>query len=67
MFVGNLIGLGLGPVAIGAMNDALRASYGDFAIRYTMLVAVITNVVACIFYLIGARSVRRDIAERDGL
>jgi predicted MFS family arabinose efflux permease len=67
MFVGNLIGLGLGPVAIGAMNDALRASYGDLAIRYTMLVAVITNVVACIFYLIGARSVRRDIAERDGL
>jgi predicted MFS family arabinose efflux permease len=65
MLVGNLIGLGLGPVAIGAMNDALHASYGDHAIRYTMLLATLTNVAACGFYLMAARSVRRDMDQRD--
>jgi hypothetical protein len=52
-------------VAIGAMNDALHASYGDHAIRYTMLLATLTNVAACGFYLMAARSVRRDMDQRD--
>lgn len=65
MFVVNLVGLGVGPVVIGAMNDALHADLGDHAIRYTMLVAAVTNVIASICYLVGARSVRQDIAERD--
>lgn len=62
LFVANLIGLGLGPVVIGALNDVMRPEYGDGAIRYTMMAAAVANGVACIFYLIAARSVKRDIA-----
>jgi MFS family permease len=61
----NLVGLGLGPVLIGGLNDALHARLGLEAIRYTMLVAVLTNVLAVVFYLVGARTLRQDIDGRD--
>ena len=63
LFIANLIGLGLGPVLVGGLNDWLRPEYGDGAIRYTMLLAASANIVACFFYLRAARSVRGDIAE----
>ena len=62
----NLLGLGLGPLIIGALNDFLRESHGELAIRYTMIVAVVANALACSFYVIGARSVRDDIARAQG-
>jgi MFS family permease len=62
LFVANLIGLGLGPVMVGGLNDWLRPEFGDIAIRYTMLIAACANLVACAFYLLAARSVRSDIA-----
>jgi len=61
----NLVGLGLGPVLIGGLNDLLHEDYGDEAIRYTMLVAVLTNVVAVGFYWMSARTLRSDIEQRD--
>jgi len=61
----NLVGLGLGPVVIGGLNDLLREDLGDGAIRYTMLLAALTNVIACGFYALAARSVRRDIEIRE--
>lgn len=61
----NLVGLGLGPVVIGGLNDLLREDLGDGAIRYTMLLAALTNVLACGFYALSARSVRQDIELRD--
>jgi predicted MFS family arabinose efflux permease len=65
LFSVNLIGLGLGPLFVGALNDALRPSMGDGAIRYTMLAAASGHALACIFLLIAARHVRADLARRD--
>jgi len=62
----NLLGLGLGPLIIGALNDALRDTFGELAIRYTMLVAVAANALACLFYLRGARTLSRDIVRAQG-
>ena len=62
----NLLGLGLGPLIIGALNDALLDSHGELAIRYTMTVAVGAKLVACVFYQLGARAVRSDIARIQG-
>ncbi|MGE4652754.1 MAG: MFS transporter [Myxococcota bacterium] len=61
----NLVGLGIGPVLIGGLNDLLYDDLGEGAIRYTMLLAALTNVVACGFYLMAARTVRRDIEHRE--
>ncbi len=59
--VQSLIGIGLGPLIVGFLNDVLASRLGDQAIRYTMLVAVSGNVLACVFYLLAARTVREDI------
>lgn len=59
----NLLGLGIGPVVIGGLNDLLYDDLGVGAIRYTMLIAVLTNIVACAFYLIAARTVRSEIEQ----
>ncbi len=34
----NLIGLGLGPLATGALSDALRAHFGQESLRYALLI-----------------------------
>jgi MFS transporter, Spinster family, sphingosine-1-phosphate transporter len=33
----NLIGLGLGPVAVGALSDVLRTTFGADSLRYALL------------------------------
>ncbi|TWT13098.1 MFS transporter [Reyranella sp. CPCC 100927] len=47
LFINNLIGLGGGAFVLGALSDALTARYGDEALRYAVLIALV-------FYLIGA-------------
>jgi MFS family permease len=65
LFAVNLIGLGLGPILIGALNDALRGRLGYGAIRYTMLGAASLSLLGCVFFLMGARYVRGDLARRE--
>jgi MFS family permease len=65
LFTVNLIGLGFGPMLVGALNDALRPSLGDGAIRYTMLVAASAYLVTCVFLLLAARHVRGDLARQE--
>jgi hypothetical protein len=64
LFTVNFVGLGLGPLVVGALNDALRPSLGDGAIRYTMLSAAAVHLSTCVFLLIAARHVRGDLARQ---
>jgi MFS family permease len=64
LFTVNLIGLGLGPLVVGALNDALRPSMGDGAIRYTMLLAAVAHLGTCALLLVGVRHVRSDLARQ---
>ncbi len=59
----NLIGLGLGPVSIGFISDLLASTMGNDGLRYAMLIVIPTAaVLGIIFLLLGARSIRADIA-----
>lgn len=49
-------GQGFGPLAVGYLNDALKAAAGAEAVRYSLLVAALTTVLA-------ARTIRADIAR----
>lgn len=49
-FLGNVIG----PTAVGMLNDALTPSYGDAAVRYSMLLIAITPVVAALCFVRAA-------------
>ncbi|GFE79665.1 MFS transporter [Steroidobacter agaridevorans] len=37
-FIGNLVGMGLGPLAAGALSDALRPWAGEESLRYALII-----------------------------
>ena len=62
LFVMNLGGLGLGPTIIGFMNDWLTPRFGIEAIRVSMLIIGLPHVVAAVFGIMAARTLREDLA-----
>jgi predicted MFS family arabinose efflux permease len=52
-----LIGLGLGPLLIGALNDHLSHQYGNYAIRYSLLAVIAVLCVLAVGYAIVAAMV----------
>ena len=59
-----LIGMGLGPLAIGALSDALTPSYGQDALRYALLILAAVNAWALVHNLLGARTLARDLEAK---
>jgi predicted MFS family arabinose efflux permease len=56
-------GQGVGPLAVGIVNDALRGDYGTDAIRYSLLSASLTTMLGALLFVWAARTVRADIAR----
>ena len=54
-------GQGVGPLAVGMINDALKGSYGADAVRYSLLSAAITTTSGALLFVWAAASIRRDI------
>ena len=61
----NLIGLGLGPQLVGMMNDALAGTFGDEAVRYSLLLANFMTVWAAIHFALAARTLRHDLEAKN--
>ena len=61
MLVGNLIGLGLGPLVIGFISDQLRPHYGEDSLKFALAAGVIASVLSILAYIMAARSLRGDI------
>jgi MFS family permease len=54
-------GQGVGPLAVGMINDALKADYGADAVRYSLLSAAVTTTLGALLFVWAARSIRTDI------
>ena len=66
LFVVNMIGAGLGPLAIGFLNDYVFGPiYGDEAIRYSILVIGLVGGLASILFWQASKSLNADLARRD--
>lgn len=65
LLIGNLIGLGLGPLAIGVLSDMLEPQFGQESLRYALLIAPAAAVIGAIFYFRAARTLRDDIARAE--
>lgn len=62
-FVLNLIGLGLGPLAVGYLSDELAPSLGDESLRYAMLyVLPVAMSWSVIHFWLASRTLREDLA-----
>jgi MFS family permease len=56
-------GQGVGPLAVGMINDALKNDYGADAVRYSLLSAAITTTLGALLFVWAARTIRADIAR----
>jgi predicted MFS family arabinose efflux permease len=60
LFCSALFGQAAGPLLVGMTNDALAASMGPMAIRYSLLVIAITAVLAGITFMLAGRFIASD-------
>ena len=67
LLIGNILGLGLGPLAIGVLSDLLEPTFGTNSLRYALLLAPLATVVGAVFYFRAARTLRDDIERAEGL
>ena len=62
LFIINMIGLALGPQAVGLLNDTVFASHGEEAIRYSMAwVGGVMGVWALVHFLLASRTLEEDL------
>jgi len=61
----NLVGLGLGPQAVGALSDLLKSSYGDEAVRYALLIVTFSGLWAGVHYALAARTLADDLRAKN--
>jgi Flp pilus assembly pilin Flp len=54
-------GQGVGPLAVGMINDALKNDYGANAVRYSLLSAAVTTTLGALLFVSAARSIRENI------
>ncbi|QDX80148.1 hypothetical protein B9N43_02065 [Denitratisoma sp. DHT3] len=66
LFVVNMVGLGLGPLTVGLLNDHyFGPTHGPLAIRYSMLVVGLLGGLASLLFWQAARTLREDLASSN--
>ena len=63
LLVTNLIGVGLGPLAIGLISDLLSARLGSESLRYALLPIPFLMLWAALHLVLAARTQREDLAR----
>jgi predicted MFS family arabinose efflux permease len=64
LLVGSLIGLGLGPLAVGVLSDALRPAHGADSLRFALLVTVPLLAWSAAHYYAASRTLAADLERR---
>jgi len=62
LFVINIIGLALGPLATGVLSDVLESRFGDDSLRYALLTVSCVLPWSGVHFWLGARTLETDIA-----
>jgi predicted MFS family arabinose efflux permease len=57
-----LLGTGLGPWAVGYLNDLLEPQYGALAVRWSLLIMLSTCSLGAVLFGLAARTIERDYA-----
>ena len=63
LLVNNLLGLGLGPWLMGALSDALKASYGADSLRYAAIICASLYLVAALLAFLATKPLKRGWVE----
>jgi len=62
LFVINILGLGLGPSAVGVISDGLSARYGNDSLRYALLIVSTAYPWAALHFWLASRKLRAELA-----
>ena len=62
----NIIGLGLGPLVVGAISDGLLPRFGDDSLRYSLMLVCVTLLPwASLHFFKAGQSIEADLARVD--
>ncbi len=65
LFIVNLVGMGLGPQAVGILSDVFAADYGQDSLRYSLLVLSFAAVWGGWHYYLAGRHLIRIKAQSE--
>ena len=60
-FMLNLIGLGLGPMVIGALSDVLEPSFGQLSLRWAFTSTFVVGFGSLILFYLASKHYRNDV------
>ena len=63
LFINNLIGIGIGPLLMGGISDALKKTYGAESLRYAAVGCTAFYLVAALLMLFAVGRLRGDWVE----
>jgi MFS family permease len=63
LLINNLIGLGVGPILIGALSELFKERYGTEALRYAAVSVVGFYLVAAFLMMLAVRRLQQDWVE----
>jgi len=66
LFVINMIGLGLGPLFVGALSDSYSTYFGAENLRYAMVTALTIGTSGVFFFWKAQRALLSDIEKTQG-
>ena len=61
LFILNFIALGLGPLFVGILSDALKATYGSESLRYALMLTSLVNVWAGFHFFLAGPAYKREM------
>jgi MFS family permease len=62
LLVFNLIGMGIGPLLVGVLSDALAPELGVFSIRYALVASLIAVLVGSLLFFLAAKPYVKALA-----
>ncbi|MFN4288562.1 MAG: spinster family MFS transporter [Brevundimonas sp.] len=65
LLINNLLGIGGGIYVLGEISTLLTPTFGEEALRYSIMVGASLYVVAGILFLLAARTLARDWEQQD--
>ena len=67
LFFLNLIGMGLGPQAVGIISDMLAPEYGAESLRWSLLIVLASKFISIALFFLAGKYVIEDLKAKDGL
>ena len=65
LFILNMIGLGLGPLLVGILSDALAPSYGHLSIRYSLMIVAASKFLAIWMFWVASKTLIGDLEAKN--